>query len=322
MPRTRFAAPRRRTALLLLFTFWLTWLAPVAAAPRRATSATRTPAANEGGESPASPPAAAESLADSVRRITLPTKDIVYDAKTKKIYASVPSSAGAGGNSITPIDPETATTGTPVFVGSEPGKLALSDNGQYLYTHLEGALAIRRFDVAAQTAGLQFTLPTMQHSSSSVLQDMAVVPGSPEALAVSGGGSIAVYDNSVRRPGVLSNYFSSSPYIEFGAADTLYALAYTSNLSLQKISVTAGGAALSASYPLSGNAGDFRYDSGRVYLPSGQVIDAGTGSLLGTFLTSAPAIWSRPIPQPDGFTSSQPLTAAAPPPRSRCGLTT
>jgi hypothetical protein len=52
------------------------------------------------------------------------------------IYASGPSSAGASGNSITPIDPIANVVGQPVFVGSEPNKLAISDNGQVIYAVL------------------------------------------------------------------------------------------------------------------------------------------------------------------------------------------
>ena len=84
--------------------------------------------------------------------------DVVYSPTTKMLYASVPSSAGSKGNSITPIDPATGTIGSSVFIGSEPNKLALSDNGTTLYTSLDGAFAIRRFDTVTQTAGSQFPI--------------------------------------------------------------------------------------------------------------------------------------------------------------------
>jgi DNA-binding beta-propeller fold protein YncE len=96
----------------------------------------------------------------------LATKDLVYDRNTQKIYASVPGSAGNVGNSIVPINPAAGTLDSAVFIGSEPGKLALSDDGQYLYTALDGAAAVRRFNVATRTAGQQFALgesPTMDH---------------------------------------------------------------------------------------------------------------------------------------------------------------
>lgn len=142
-----------------------------------------------------------------VRRLQLPTKDITYDPRTQTMYASVPGSAGVGGNSITPINPATGVLGTPVFVGSEPGKLALSDDGQYLYVALEGAGAVRRLDVATQTPGQQFALGTGQFGGQFFVEDMEVLPGNPEAVAVSRRNTsssprhegVAVYDNGVRR---------------------------------------------------------------------------------------------------------------------------
>ncbi len=135
--------------------------------------------------------ALAQADSSSIRQLTLPVNDLVYDKHTGKIYASVPSAAGSNGNSLTQINPVTGDIGASVFIGSEPGKLALSDNGQYLYTYLEGAAAIRRFDIAAQTAGLQFNIggSTSSSISSSAFRanDIAVLPGNPESIAVARG---------------------------------------------------------------------------------------------------------------------------------------
>src|SRR5205807_2476078 len=100
----------------------------------------------------------ATPAASGVRQLALAANDLVYDPGTRQIYASVPSSAGSTGNSITAIDPVSGALGSPVFVGSEPDKLALSDDNQYLYVGLDGAAAVRRFDLASQTAGPQFSL--------------------------------------------------------------------------------------------------------------------------------------------------------------------
>ena len=85
--------------------------------------------------------------AATIRVISLPVKDLVYDQARQRIYASVPSSGGARANTVTLIDPSTGALGPSVFVGSEPGKLAMSDDGQYLYVGLDGAGA-RRAGVA------------------------------------------------------------------------------------------------------------------------------------------------------------------------------
>src|SRR5437867_10859095 len=86
-------------------------------------------------------------LADDIRVVQLITNDIVYDPVSRSIYASVPSRAGSIGNSITQVNPVTGAIGPSVFVGSEPSKLIKSDNSQYLYVGLDGAGAVRRFDL-------------------------------------------------------------------------------------------------------------------------------------------------------------------------------
>src|SRR5262249_28840797 len=57
--------------------------------------------------------------------ISLTANSMVYDAQQELLYASVPSIVGPViGNSVVPIDPTTGVIGNPIFVGSEPNKLA------------------------------------------------------------------------------------------------------------------------------------------------------------------------------------------------------
>src|ERR1041385_7385322 len=103
---------RTRLALLLLVNF--------VASPLLATRAANMNAA------PLSP---FDGPTEFIRRIPLTTNDLVYNTSTGKLYVTIPSSAGSSGNSIAAIDPTTGIVGTPTFVGSEPNKLALSDDG-------------------------------------------------------------------------------------------------------------------------------------------------------------------------------------------------
>jgi len=230
-----------------------------------------------------------QAESSSIRQITLPANDLVYDKNTGKIYASVPSVAGANGNSLTPINPATGTIGSSVFMGSEPNRLAISDNGQYIYAALDGAYAVRRFDVAAQTAGLQFNLGRTTSGDPYKAYDLAVMPGNPQSLAVSrinstpgGGGGVAIYDNDTQRQTT-----GGGGYLEFSAsADALYAYSsfyFGSINSLQKFTVSASGLTAGSPQINTDNGGDFRFDNGRIYMLNGKVYAADTGALLGTF---------------------------------------
>src|SRR6185437_11957374 len=137
----------------------------------------------------------------------LTANDVVYSSLTGKIYVSVPSSIGAGGNSIKSIDPATGAIESSILIGSEPNKLALSDDGHSLYVALDGSAAVRRFDVQTNTPGIQFSLGQDSFSGRYVVGDFAVAPGNPNLLAVSriSNGGVAVFDNGVRRTNVVSN---------------------------------------------------------------------------------------------------------------------
>ena len=233
----------------------------------------------------------------NVRQVSLPTRDMIWDANTQMLYASVSSSAGSIGNSITPINPVTATLGTSVFIGSEPRTLALSDNGQYLYVAMIGAATVRRFDIATQTAGLQFTLGNDPYNGPLYGGDMAVLPGSPESVAISTSSGVAIFDNGIKRPTSVisssSNVYTSMP-IEFSAsASTLYGL----NNGIIKMAVNPSGVTKAGTTSQVPGGGDIKFADGVIYTSAGRAVDPETGALLGTF--TAPEIGSNPMVLPD-----------------------
>ena len=162
---------KRRLALLLLISFVNLIASPFLLASRSTAVA-----------APLDP---FDGPTEFIRKISLTTNDLVYSSTTGKIYASVPSSGGSGGNSITAIDPSTGLITNSTFIGSEPNKLALSDDGHSLYVTLDGAVAIRRFDALTNTPGLQFSPGIDSFFGRYIVSDFAVAPGHPETIAVS-----------------------------------------------------------------------------------------------------------------------------------------
>ena len=224
-----------------------------------------------------------------VRKVGLPAGDVVYNEATQSLYASVASAAGAGGNSVTPINPSTGAVGTSVFVGSEPGRLALGDDGKTLYVYLEGSKNMRRFDLQTQTPGIQFSV------GSQTPYDFEVMPGSPQSLAVSPGVNFStgpsVYDDGVARPkyGTSGNglsFYAVLP-IEFGASPSvLYGYdSSSSGFELVKFNVDATGVTTAAvtNGLLSGFSNDIKFTGGLLYSSSGRVVDPEAKKLVGTF---------------------------------------
>jgi DNA-binding beta-propeller fold protein YncE len=226
-----------------------------------------------------------------VRQLMLPTKDLVYDRVSQKLYASVPSSAGAMGNSVATIDPETGKIGPFLFVGSEPGKLAVSDDGQFLYVALDGAAAVRRVDLKSGMAGQQFSLGIGQFSGPFFAQDMEVAPGQPQVVAISRRNvtsspsheGVAIYDNGVARSKETPRHTGSN-IIEFSAtAEKLYGLSTEGDGALRRMMVDASGVTVQDTIPAPGLGADIQFDDGLLYGGSGRVFDPEARQLVGTF---------------------------------------
>jgi subtilisin-like proprotein convertase family protein/subtilisin family serine protease len=229
-----------------------------------------------------------------VTQLALQANDLVYDPGTQKIYASVPSTAGPVGNTITVIDPFTRTIGSSVFVGSEPNRLALSGDGQFLYVGLDGAAAVRRVAVATLVPGLQVPLGNDALNGPRFAGDIAVLPGSPQSFAVSRRyistspehAGVAIFDGAVSRPTETATHTGSN-VIEFSASPSrLYGYNNgTTEFGFRRMSVDASGVAvLDVTQDLiSGFGADIKVANGLVYSTTGSVIDPEDRTLLGTF---------------------------------------
>ncbi len=97
---------------------------------------------------------------------------MIYNPVNGLFYLSVPSAAGAPyGNSIVSVDPVTGSLGTPIPVGSEPNRMAITSDGKYIWVALDGAAAVRKVDLTAGTAGLQFSI------GNATVAALAALPG-------------------------------------------------------------------------------------------------------------------------------------------------
>ena len=225
-----------------------------------------------------------------IRQIALPVNDLVYSRADGKIYASVPSRAGGRGNSIARIDPDKGVVETTRFVGSEPNKLALSDDGRTLYVGLDGAAAIARINLRTMIPDLQFPLAERGSLTPLFVLDMEVQPGRPEVIAVSRRGDccrehvgVAVYENGVKRP-TQTTQFDICAYLEFSADSALlYAYdAFGGDYSFCRLGIDSTGVhvvdrvVLSPGTPIGAALLDMKFDSGLLYTSVGVVIDPTT----------------------------------------------
>ncbi len=225
--------------------------------------------------------------------LELPINDIVYNAKDGLIYASIPGYAGENlGNSIAAIDPTTGILQKTIFVGSEPNRLALSDDGTQLFVGLDGAGAVRQVNLTTATAGVQFSLgggPGIYNPPYTAVS-LAVLPGQPNSVAVyATNGVVTIFDSGVARPNTssgLSTYFNSNiGALAFGSsASTLYVTSNAIGGYLYKLTVDSTGVTGSTQLASGGTGGNtMQYDNGSLYVPTGLVFNATSGAQVGQF---------------------------------------
>jgi hypothetical protein len=225
----------------------------------------------------------APAIEANIRVVPLLVNDLIYDPWNQTIYASVPSRAGTYGNSVVLINPETGALVKTIPVGTEPRRMALSDDGQFLYVGLDGEGAIRRIDIASQSAGLRFPLSS---SAQLIANSISVMPGQPRSIAVSRRElhccpslqGVAIYDDGVARTketSYLSSYssqvmFSSIPTTLFDGGNFVY------KLIADQDGATSVGGSVGGNPPM-------RYDHGLVYSSDGAVIDPEAGVIKNRF---------------------------------------
>lgn len=238
-----------------------------------------------------------------VHTVQVTTNDLVYNSVTNKIYASVPSANGSNGNSIGVINPDTFLLENTIFIGSEPTILAISDNGQYIYSGFSGSSTVRRFDVSTQTAGLQFSLGSDSSTGSYYAEDIEVMPGQPTTIAISRKNNgfsprhegVVIYDNNVMRPTTTPDHTGSNR-IEFTNQNSL--IGYnneTTEFGIRRLSVNNSGVSnVSVTQNVLSNFYlDFIYKDNYMYSFDGKVVDVTTAPfVIGQFSnTTGPVVY-------------------------------
>ena len=118
--------------------------------------------------------------------IPLSANDIVFEPYTRQIYASISASAPSNPNTIVTVDPEKQTVGEFVPIGNNPDRLAVSDDGKFLYAGLDGDHAVRQFDILTGKSGSLTPLPNDPFFGNFLVAgEIHTVPGRSQDYVVS-----------------------------------------------------------------------------------------------------------------------------------------
>jgi hypothetical protein len=240
---------------------------------------------------------------------------MVYDSVGKQIFVSTPASAATNANTILPINPVTASVGTPIPVGNDPGVLALSADGKYLYVALNADHAIQRINPSTNAIERTFPLPVDQQYGNLRVFDMHVVPGSDTevvasliAAASSSEDGIALFDD-----GGLVNWIPGLPqanrvptlsvdrFTFTNDPSTLYAIRpYNTGfveLSYSPAGLQNNGNSCCASGSSQSNTSHITTDGPQLYTDTGAVWNPSSGgTLVNTYPLPASTVMDSVIP--------------------------
>ncbi len=126
--------------------------------------------------------ASAPVLLTTYLSVPMQLSSMVYEPYSRVIFASIPASATSNPNTVIALNPQTGAVGAKVAVDKDPGALAVSDDGQYLYVASNGQNAIQRINLTTLAVEKTFSLPVDSMWGSLQASQLAVVPGSSQTV--------------------------------------------------------------------------------------------------------------------------------------------
>ncbi|MEO8877018.1 MAG: hypothetical protein ABI461_15605, partial [Polyangiaceae bacterium] len=239
--------------------------------------------------SPTLPPETRPGVTSS-SSLALSANALKYNPTDGLLYASVSGSTPSQGNAIAVIDPTSASIVASIYVGPEPTKIAISDDGKVLWVAISNSSSIRRVDLTTRVAGASFALPP-----SSSIYDLAVLPGTQDSVVVSSysypyssGSSLLIYDNGTPRPyGVHNNQQLAQAVVTSSSALLFASTTYGYPPALAPVCVDSSGVFLTNTIAAPPNYyGSYAgavFSAGAIYTSDGHAYDAQSGALLATF---------------------------------------
>jgi hypothetical protein len=250
--------------------------------------------------------------------VSLPNNDMVYNPVNGLFYVSVPGSAGAPlGNSIVSIDPATGALSAPLYIGSEPDRLAITSDGDYLWVGLDASGSVKQVDLRTNTVSAPFSVYGFSpFQSPAPVSALAALPGASNSVVVATDGAYpAIYDDGVIRgsnPATCIDCVNAiridSTKAEIYAAEGTTEEIYTWNsagLTLERTNNSSSGdfSGIASGGSLNPND-EFQVISGTLYTDFGTAFNSETGTALGTFYNPSYSSGAYPANGPSYADSS------------------
>ena len=187
------------------------------------------------------------------------------------------------------------------YVGDDPGRLALSDDGKLLYVACNGSTtgsnSVRRFDLPSRTLSQEIFLGRHDYYAHLLYyaSDMVPLPGQPRSVAVAKActfgplfPTLEIYDDGVKRTNTLGEITQNGPFsVQAASANRLYVGAPFTRVNLD----ASGVAAFDTHDGLLGYPDTMKLQGGFIFTRGGRVFNPETLDVLGYL---PPSYWVEP----------------------------
>lgn len=241
---------------------------------------------------------AAAPLQSATLAATQVFKHIAVDAKHSQVLGVVESTSAALQNQLVAFNPSTLAINWSLNVGSNPGRVAVSDDNSRAYVGLQGSPNVRVIDLEGRRSCYQFPLVDPRNSQMLTVNDMTVLPGHADTVVIAtrvgtssySAGPIMVVQNGSIRPEQFSGASSFYPsYVE--AIDETRIWAQGSYYGLLRLEINDRG--IHPFLPVtntgsSSSTNELLLAGDILYYTTGQAYDPQLGRIVGTFPATGP----------------------------------
>jgi centrosomal CEP192-like protein/beta-propeller repeat-containing protein/ASPM-SPD-2-Hydin domain-containing protein len=212
---------------------------------------------------------------------------------SKLLYVSVSSVSAVNPNTVIPMNPMNGAKGNPIPVGQNPGLLAPSDDGAYLFVALNQDQTVQRINLSTQVVDRTFPFPpdNCTFCGPQSVADLRAVPGVSQEVVLALGREVALYNDSGLVNYVPTTFTAFGNFSSFAYASnpvTIYTLPITNAATsfLNVITVDAQGLhfTLPQSYGVNTTTGAQVVSDGTLlYTSAGEVWSPATQTQVGSF---------------------------------------
>ena len=229
-------------------------------------------------------------------RVMVSARDMVWDSSRKLIYLSTDTKSSTHPNQVLSLDPTTGEFGSTLLSGNEPGKLAITPDGEYLYAETDKNNSVTRIELATGKPDLTFALGN-DYWGPYIALDMVPVPGDDSSVAIALGGptsdqssmGVQIFTNGEGQPSQVLGMDSNADHLLYiDSANTLYASdTEDTGMTLSVFTINSAGLSVENTYRGLGG-GQLATDGKNIFVGDGQVISPVTFTSVATLPFYAP----------------------------------